>query len=141
MVVTIDKSLSPPFRSNVISQLRAQLVCSAHAALCPWRDAPVPLALIQLTGSSATEVLRECQARLDSLLRCAQLPVLAPEFLRSTQYRRILDAIGWPPGRRSAPRRTLSSSTQATRPLALAQQQHALPSLHPPSSLHTYHPH
>jgi hypothetical protein len=109
MVVTIDKSLSLQFRTNVISQFRAQIVCSAHATLCPWRDTPVPLALIQLTGSSATEVLRECQARLDTLLRCTHLPTLAPEFLRSTQYRRILDAIGWPAGRRSV------SETERTR--------------------------
>ena len=100
MVATIDQSLTPAFRANVVSQLRAQLVSSAHAPLCPWRDTPVPLALLQLSGSSATEVLRDAQARLSTLRRCVRLPVLAPEFLRSPPYRRVLDAVAWPAGKR-----------------------------------------
>ena len=101
MAATIDQSLNPTFRANVVSALRAQLISAAHAPLCPWRDSPVPLALLQLSGSSVNEVLRETQLRLDSLRRCTKLPALAPEFLRSQEYRRIVDAVGWPPGRRS----------------------------------------
>ena len=56
----------------------------------------VPITLLHLSASSAAEVLSECDARLDTLMRCAALPEIDPSFLHCADVQAIKAAVSWP---------------------------------------------
>ena len=92
----IHPSLNEDSRLAVAARFKQQLVKTGHSDMCPWRDQGVPLALIQLPGSSAFEVLADCEARLESLQRCEVLPEIDVAFLQSSDVIKIKDIVHWP---------------------------------------------
>ena len=94
--MSLHPSLNEESRLAAAASFKQRLVNIGHSGMCPWRDQGVPLALIQLPGSSAFEVLADCEARLESMQRCTMLPELDPAFIESPDVQMVKDLVQWP---------------------------------------------